>query len=434
VSRLAFLSPLPPARSGIADYSLDVARLLAATHTLDLFHDDGVPAEAPDLPTSCTVLPAGEFQGRHSRAPYDLAIYQMGNGPAHDFLYDLLPRVPGLLVLHDLVLHHARARMFLEGPAVRAYRADPARQSLRDQAAAALGAFEAEVAYSHPSAAGRLAPVHLGTVGTLLPYQYPLFRIPVEAARAVAVHNDFMRDAILQELPQARVMRVPMAMERVPVAAAQVQALRQRHGVATDDLVVGCFGLLTREKRIDTVARAVARASRSHPRLRFWLVGPVRDARGLLLLLRELGVADRALVTGRVPLAELPVFLEAADVVAHLRYPTARETSAALLRILAQGRPTVMSDLEHLADIPEDAVLRTDVADEEGALTRAILRLAGDAAWRHALGEHAAAFMAREHSGARCREGYESAIAAAMAAPDPPPHPWPAHWMAPAGP
>src|SRR4030095_11843203 len=41
--------------------------------------------------------------------------------------YDLLPRVPGLLVLHDLVLHHARARTFLDAPAVRAYAAEPAR-------------------------------------------------------------------------------------------------------------------------------------------------------------------------------------------------------------------------------------------------------------------------------------------------------------------
>ena len=76
-----------------------------------------------------------------------------------------------------------------------------------------------------------------------------------------------------------------------------------------------------------------------------------------------------------MPLWTLPAHMEAADLVVNLRYPTARETSAALLRLLAQGRPTVISDLEHLADIPGDAVVRADLTDEEGEVTRAILRL-----------------------------------------------------------
>jgi hypothetical protein len=101
------------------------------------------------------------------------------------------------------------------------------------------------------------------------------------------------------------------------------------------------------------------------------------------------------------------------DLAVHLRYPTARETSAALLRLLAQGRATVMSDLEHLADVPEDAVVRADVTDEEGEVMRAILRLAGRPGARAALGARAAAFVARDHSPARALQGYEHALAAA---------------------
>ena len=78
----------------------------------------------------------------------------------------------------------------------------------------------------------------------------------------------------------------------------------------------------------------------------------------------------------------------------HLRYPTARETSAALLRVLAQGRPTIVSDLEHLSDLPHDAVVRADVADEEGEVTRALLRLAESPALRDA--------PRRVRPGARC--------------------------------
>jgi glycosyltransferase involved in cell wall biosynthesis len=256
----------------------------------------------------------------------------------------------------------------------------------------------------------------------------------VEAARLTAVHNEFMADAVRAEAPDAEVVRIPMAAEAVPVGSDAVAALRARHGIGPDDFVVGSFGLVTREKRASTVARAVARAAAHVPGLRLLLVGPVADPEGLRRMLQRLGVLGRTVITGRVPLEELPAYMAAADLAVHLRYPTGRETSAALLRILAQGRPTVLSDLEHLGDIPGAAVVRADPADEEGEVTRAILRLHDKPAARARLGAAAAELIRREHSPARCRDGYEAAIARAVALPYPAPRPWPAHWPRPESP
>ena len=426
--RLAFLTPLPPARTGVADYAVEVLGLLAVGHEIDVFHArDSV--EQDRLPRSCAVRRASEFLTRHRERPYDLAVYQMGNGPDHAFLYEPLARVPGVLVLHDLVLHHSRARTFLDSPAARAYAGNPASAVLREAAAPALRAYRDEVAYSYPGQAGRLAEAHLETVGDLLPYAYPLFRLPVEAARLVLVHNAYMAEAIRGEVPEARVVRVPMMARAAAVAPAEIGALRTRLGFAPDDFVVGSYGLLTREKRIETVARAVARAATALPHLRLLLVGPVADPAALDRLLARLGVRERTVVTGRVPFDEIPVHIEAADLVVHLRYPTARETSAALLRVLAQGRPTVMSNLEHLAEVPADAVVRADVADEEGEVTRAILRLRARPADREALSAAARSFVEREHSPARCREAYEAALQQARGLSDPPRRPWPPHWL-----
>ncbi len=36
--RLAFVSPLPPAPTGIADYAADVLELLSPRHEIELFH------------------------------------------------------------------------------------------------------------------------------------------------------------------------------------------------------------------------------------------------------------------------------------------------------------------------------------------------------------------------------------------------------------
>jgi glycosyltransferase involved in cell wall biosynthesis len=238
-----------------------------------------------------------------------------------------------------------------------------------------------------------------------------------------------MAEAVAEEVPWARVVRLAMPVETVDVRPAEVAALRQRLGVAPGDLLVGSFGLLTREKRLETLARAVARAAVSEPRLRLLLVGPVPDPAALDALLERRGVAARTIVTGRVPLAELPLHMAAADLVAHLRYPTARESSAALLRVLAQGRPAVIPDLENLAEIPAGAAVKVDVADEEGELTRALLRLASRPELRARLGAQAQEFVRREHAPRRCLDSYEEALRAAAHAPDPPPRPWPAHWL-----
>jgi glycosyltransferase involved in cell wall biosynthesis len=429
LSRIAFVSPLPPAPTGIADYSADVLAALSPGHQIDAFHAQE-RVDSGRLPATVAVHPAAALVERHRQRPYDAVIYQMGNGPEHDFLYELLPRLPGLLVLHDLVLHHARARMFLDSAAVRAYAAAPADRARQAAARPALDAYRAELAYAYPRQAERLFESQLGTVGTLLPYAYPLFRLAVEASRLTAVHNEFMAEAVRAEVPGAAAVRVAMPITAPAVAAGTVSLLRERLGLAPGDFVVGSFGLLTPEKQIETVARAVARAAVHVPQLRFLLVGPVPDPGALPARLEGLGVAGRAVVTGRVAFGELATHMEAADVAVHLRYPTARETSAALLRLLAQGRPVIVSDLEHLADIPDDAVMRADVCDEEGAVTRALLSLAARPEARARLGQRAREFARTDHAPARCRADYEAALARAAALPEPPRRLWPPHWAA----
>jgi glycosyltransferase involved in cell wall biosynthesis len=429
--RLAFVSPLPPVASGIADYTADLLSLVAPRHEIELFHGQE-QVESRRLPGGVPIRPAAELVGRQRECRFDLVVYELGNNPAHDFQYELVSRVPGLLVLHELVLHHARAAHFLESEEVRAWRARPGSAEAKQRAEPVLEAWRAELEYAYPGRGARLHAAQLGTVGNLLPYAYPLVRLPVEASRAIAVHNRFTADAVRAEVPGALVLQAPMPVIRFDVDAGAVRALRDRLGFGPEHVVVGVFGLLTPEKRVASVARALARATQSDDQLRLLLVGPVPDRARLDADLGRLGLLDRTVVTGRVPLAELAALIESADVVAHLRYPSARETSAALLRVLAQGRPTLVSDLEHQAELPDDVVLRIDVADEDRALEAGLRRLAGDAALRERLSRAAAAFVAREHAPARVAAAWEGVFETARQAAAPAARPgWPRHWPRP---
>ncbi len=103
MARLAWFSPMPPVPTGVAACSADLVAALGDEHEIDLFVDEPVARVAPGTRS------AHDFVWRHQRQPYDLTVYQVGNSSHHDYLWPYLFRYPGLTVLHDAHLHHARA-------------------------------------------------------------------------------------------------------------------------------------------------------------------------------------------------------------------------------------------------------------------------------------------------------------------------------------
>ena len=89
--KVAYYSPFPPERTGIADYS---ALLL------------------PALRERIEVVVA-EARTAHRARPTS-RVYHVGNNPdVHGWIVDALRRTPGVVVLHDFVLHHLVAGLTL---------------------------------------------------------------------------------------------------------------------------------------------------------------------------------------------------------------------------------------------------------------------------------------------------------------------------------
>ena len=97
--RLDLVSPLPPVRSGIADYSLDLLPHLASIADVRLIRLPGQPV-APEIAAAWPLADAADL------SPGRLPLYQMGNNRHHEGVQDLAMRHPGVLTLHDVVLHH----------------------------------------------------------------------------------------------------------------------------------------------------------------------------------------------------------------------------------------------------------------------------------------------------------------------------------------
>jgi glycosyltransferase involved in cell wall biosynthesis len=424
--RVAWFSPIPPVRSGISAYTAEILPLLASAHDIDVFVDDTVAhaARDPACPGARSVLSAHAFIPRQTVDAYHLVVYQLGNAMFHDYMWPYMLRYPGLVVLHDAAVHHARARHLLS----RGRRND----------------YRAEFAYSHPSAPDTLAEYAIAGFDGLPYFLWPHVRLPIESARVVAVHSRPLATELANAHPDASIAHIRMGVRPVSEAAR----------AGGPDVVFGCFGRITPEKRIPQVLHAFAATARVTPAVRLVLVGEVPDYYDVRADIARHGLEGRVELHGYVDDHQIDGALSGIDVCVCLRWPTAGETSASWLRCLAAGKPTVITDLVHTTDVPaldprswtllppshtpapsrdaRDAVtVAIDILDENHSLALAMTRLATDDALRAALGRRALEWWATHHTLELMAEDYRSAINAASARTAPPVREsWPAHLLA----
>ncbi|HUP49232.1 MAG TPA: glycosyltransferase [Thermoanaerobaculia bacterium] len=316
--RVAFLSPLPPARSGIAHYA---SMLL------------------PALRRKIDVTAFGSLDG-YRAADFDLAVYQLGNNPHHEFVYAEAMRRPGVIVLHDFVLHHLIVEMTLARGDVEGYVA--ALEASHGQAGAAW-------------ARGRAAGLH-GEIGNfLLPASVDVAR----RSRAVIVHNRWAADRLRSFGVETPLFVVPHPFEPEPDVHDR-EAIRASLGVAPAERVAGLFGFLTSAKRAEVVVEAFRMARRQDPSLRLLIVGepaPNIDLRAI--------EGEGVIVTGYASDADFGRYYAAADRLVNLRYPSAGETSGTLIRAFAAGKPVAVSDYAQFAEYPDSCVTKIPLGEGE---------------------------------------------------------------------
>ncbi len=388
MKRIAWYSPLPPSASGIGQYSAELLPFLANDYAIEPVLADDAPAPLP--------VPGVSLRRAGAYDPVDKAIvsiYQVGNSPEHAYILDRAERVPGICVLHDTTLQHLQAWRALHGGAAGAaeYRAEMARRY------GAVGTAAADDLLQNRQPAVPYAAI-------------PLCERVVERSTATIVHSRYARDMVLRHCPGATVAVVPHGVPLLP-AVAQREA-RASLGLPQEALIVAAVGNLIPEKRLEIALRAFARALFGVRDALFVVAGAASPHYDPRAVARTHGLEPVTRWLGRVEPATFEAAINAADLCVNLRWPTGGETSGSFLRMLAAGRPTIVSDAGTFAETPDDACIKVPVGGEaeEAAIVRAILRAAHEPAWATAVGARGRAFVAEEHSFERAAAGYRAVI------------------------
>ena len=364
--KVAYYSPLPPERSGVADYSALLVPELA--RRVDL-----------------------HVQKRGRRRPArgaDVSVYHVGNNPdVHGWIVEALRRWPGVVVLHEFVLHHLVAGLTLARRDVATY----------------LAAMEREAGL-----VGRL--LGLGVVDRSVPplwesrpEDFPLAGLVLDAASGLIVHSRYVEGRAREVGFEGPIWRIP----HPAWPAAGVDPVDLGEGP-----LIGCLGHVNPEKRIPQLLEAFALVRERVPGARLLLAGPVAPRFDLDARLEKIGLPQGALIReGYVDERRFVSLLAACDVCVNLRAPTMGETSGSAIRALSLGKPLVVSEVGWFSELPDDVAAKVAPDEREVETLAAVLEaLCTRDDLRGSMSRAARALAEREHALPRVAELYAAAL------------------------
>jgi glycosyltransferase involved in cell wall biosynthesis len=355
--RVSYFSPVPESRSGIADYS---ALLL--------------PAIAQRVEVAVA------RPGRFRRPPKsDVALYHVGNDPdAHGWIVEALRRRPGVVVLHDFVLHHLVAGLTLA----------------RGDAVGYLDAMERGHGLAGRLLAYGVVDNRIPPLWETRPEAFPLTGEILRLATGLVVHSRFVEDRAREAGFDGPIWRIPHPAWPSPDAApAEIDGVP----------LIGCFGHLNESKRIPQLLHAFSLLRGHRPDASLVLVGRPSSRLGRLAIPEGVRWIDEYVDESR-----LWSLMGAADVHVSLRSPTMGETSGSAIRALALGKPLVVSDVGWFSELPDSAALKVAPDAREVEVLAAALERAYTA--RESMGAAALALAQHEHELGRVADRYCAAL------------------------
>jgi glycosyltransferase involved in cell wall biosynthesis len=361
--KVGFFSPLPPAPTGVADYS---AALLAELRK----HGDVSIADKNA----------------------EVALYHIGNNNLHRYIYLRALAHPGVVVLHDAALNH----FFL---------------GALDQAGY-VEEFVFNYGEWNRGLAENLWTNRARSAADPRYFEYPMLQRLVTASRTIIVHNPAAARIVFAHNPKAHVLEIPhFFLPPPPVAEVDTLRFRAELGLGPRTLLAGVFGHLRESKRLCSILRAMDRVWKSGADVKLLVQGAFSSSDLDRATTPFLQNNPRILRIGHLAEPQFWRWAAAADVCINLRFPTAAETSGIAIRMMGIGKTVIFSAGEETARYPESACLRVDSGPaEEAMLADYLLWLAADRKAGEEIGRRAAAHIAGEHAIERAAAKYWDAI------------------------
>jgi glycosyltransferase involved in cell wall biosynthesis len=395
--RLAVLTPLPPCRSGIADYSARFLPFLARHFDIDLYVD-GYRVVDESLNAQFRIFDARDFEGA-ARA-YDGILYEVGNSEFHAYMLPLLAKFPGVVGLHDAYLSGLLGYL--------------------DFNLGRTGSYVSAMLDAHgPRARRYFAPAraHPDPIGTTM-VGLPGVKWVLDRALGVISHSPFNRTIASTNHPEGWKAPYRIIPQMVPLPRLCDDAVRIRErkalGFSPDSILIVTFGHVTWTKWGDRLLETMLKSNlRTDARVHLIFAGEMaKDAFGQKLetSIREAKLGERVRITGYLSQDDYERYLQICDIAIQLRTKSRGGTPKGVLDCMAHGVPVIVNDDASYRDYPDDVVLKLGQDPGIDEIATALGRLCRSPDERRRIGERGRHYVGAHHDPEDCAAQYAGAI------------------------
>jgi glycosyltransferase involved in cell wall biosynthesis len=387
--RLAFVSPLPPERSGVAEYNARLLPALMEHYAIELIADQRSVA----LSGPAGRLPVRDMAWFEDNAEgFDRVLYHVGNSPFHAAMLGALGRHPGTVALHDFFLGDLMHWL--------------------DLASIAPGSFRRTLFASH-GYAGLTVDATSERRDTV--DRFPCNKFVLDAATGIIAHSTYAAQLPTYWYGTGAGYETAVATLARPVSELRGrEAARRALGLGVEDFLLCSFGFVHATKLHHRVLAAWIESGLSaDARCRLVFVGEDQGgdySRDLQRVIRAGGGAERFSISGFASAETYQTYLAAADAAVQLRGVSRGETSGAVIDCLANGLPLIVNACGAMAEIPTEVAVVLPFEFTDRQLADAIGDLAGDRALRERLSAAGREFVVLHHAPERVAASYRDAI------------------------
>ena len=388
--KMAYISPLPPERSGISDYSAELLPELSQYYDIDVIVAQESVSD-PWINANCNIQNVEWFRSHANY--YERVIYHFGNSPFHSHMFSLLEEIPGVVMLHDFFLSDVIRYIAFKC-------ATP--NFLSSELYRSHGYFSVQEHF------------HATTFGDTS-WKYPCNYSVLKNATGIIVHSEHSRKLAKRWYNSSDADDwVVIPLLRKPIGKCDRTTARDILKFNSNDFVVCSFGGLGPTKL-------------NHRLLESWLNSSLAEDKNCVLVfvgedqknqyslelidtIRHSGLSKRIRITGWADAEVFHNYLAAADVGVQLRTLSRGETSAAVLDCMNYGLPTIVNSNGSMADLPGDAVWKLPDEFKNHQLIDSLETLWKDQLRRQQLGRRSRETILTTHKPDNCATQYFEAI------------------------
>jgi len=312
--RVALFTPLPPAKTGTADYGVALAKALENLVSLTVYENRPL-AFSPD--------------------GFDHVVYQIGNNHYHCNIYKTALDHPGVIVLHEASVHNLILSMTLYRGDHNGYR----REILYEIFGRQVTGFSA-----------RYLPIEVQQ-----PNQHLMIRRLLTSSKACIVHSHFAARLVRLNGFRGPIRVIPHG---ASLSSPDAQRYRQNLGLDPATPLIGIFGYQRPDKQIWDCLVMFKELTDSLPDARLLILGEPSPQVPLEYGIRKLGLKDRVFVLGYQTLDDFDGYLASCTAVLNLRHTTLGETSGTMMRAFSLGRPVIVSDVGSARELGDDICMK----------------------------------------------------------------------------